>query len=55
VADRAPNTESGKLEASTDALLNELVRALARQIAERNYERLQKSARRRNGGKRDAE
>ena len=33
VADRAPNTESGEPEASTDALLDELVRALARQIS----------------------
>jgi hypothetical protein len=58
VADRAPNTESGELEASTDALLDELVRALARQIAERDYERLQeepRSARRRNSGQRGSE
>jgi hypothetical protein len=56
VADRAPDTESGEPEASTDALLDELVRALARQIAERDYERLRNkpsSARRRNGGKKD--
>jgi len=44
-------------KASTDALLDELVRALARQIAERDYELLRnkpRSARRRNGGKKDS-
>jgi hypothetical protein len=57
VADRAPDTGSGEPEASTDALLDELVRALARQIAERDYELLRKkprSARRRDGGKKDS-
>ena len=57
VADRAPNTDSSEPEASTDALLDELVRALARQIAERDYERLRNkpcSAHRRNGGKKDS-
>jgi hypothetical protein len=57
VADCAPNTDSSEVEASTDALLDELVRALARQIAERDYERLRnkpRSGRRRNGGKKDS-
>jgi hypothetical protein len=57
VADRAPNTESREPEASTDALLDELVRARARQIAERDYERFRNkpsSARRRPGGKKDS-
>ena len=57
VADGAPNTDSSEAEASTDALLDELVRALARQIAERDYERLRnkpRSAHRRNGGKKDS-
>jgi hypothetical protein len=55
VADRAPDAKSGKPEAGIDALLDELVRAHARQIAERDYECLQKRARRRKGGRRDAE
>jgi hypothetical protein len=53
VADRAPHTDGSEPEANTDALLDELVRALARQIAERDYERLRnkpRSARRRKGG-----
>jgi hypothetical protein len=32
---RAPNTDTGESETSSDALLDELVRALAREIAER--------------------
>jgi hypothetical protein len=57
VADRAPDTGSGEPEASTDALLDELARALARQIAERDYERLRNkpgNARRHTGGKKDS-
>jgi len=57
VADRAPDTDLSEPKASTDALLDELVRALARQIAERDYEFLRnkpRSARRRNGGKKDS-
>ena len=38
MADRtAPNTDRGEPETSSEALLEELVRALARQIAEREY------------------
>ena len=40
MADRAPNTDGGEPETSSDALLDELVRALARQMAERDYEAL---------------
>jgi hypothetical protein len=36
MANGAPNTERGEPETSSDALLDELVRALARQIAERD-------------------
>jgi hypothetical protein len=35
MADRAPNTDGGEPETSSDTLLDELVRALARQAAER--------------------
>jgi hypothetical protein len=35
MADRAPNTGRGEPETSSEALLDGLVRALARQIAER--------------------
>jgi hypothetical protein len=38
MADRPPNTDTGEPETSSDALLDELVRALARQAAERDYE-----------------
>ena len=38
MGDRAPNTDTGEPETSSDALLDELVRALARQVAERDYE-----------------
>jgi hypothetical protein len=54
--DRAPNTETDESETSSDALLDELVRALARQAAERDYEALQnktRSAHRSSGGKKD--
>src|SRR5262249_42304585 len=57
VADGAPKTDISELEASSDALLDELVRALARQIAERDYEALRNkphSTRRRKGGKKDS-
>jgi hypothetical protein len=53
--DRAPNTETDEPETSSDALLDELVRALARQMAERDYEALRnktRSAHRSSGGKR---
>jgi hypothetical protein len=55
--DRAPNTDTGEQEASSDALLDELVRALARQAAERDYEALgnkNRSAHRPSGGKKDS-
>ena len=54
--DRAPNTDMGAPETSADALLDELVRALARQMAERDYEALRNEAqraRRPAGGKKD--
>ena len=57
MADRGPNTGRGEPETSSDALLDELVRALARQAAERDYEALRnksRSARRPAGGKKDA-
>jgi hypothetical protein len=57
MGERAPDTDTGEPETSSDALLDELVRALARQIAERDYELLRKkprSARRRNGGRKDS-
>ena len=45
MADRAPNTDGGQPETSSDALLDELVRALARQMAERDYEALRNKIR----------
>jgi len=54
---RAPDTETGEPETSSDALLDELVRALARQAAERDYEALRnktRRARRPAGGKKDS-
>jgi hypothetical protein len=45
MADRAPNTDGGEPETSSEALLDELVRALARQIAERDYEALRNKTR----------
>ena len=45
MADRAPNTDGGEPETSSDALLDELVRALARQMAERDYEALRHKTR----------
>jgi hypothetical protein len=38
MADRAPNTDGDEPERSSEAILDELVRALARQMAEREYE-----------------
>ena len=57
MADRAPNTDGGEPETSSDALLDELVRALARQTAERDYEILRnktRTARRPAGVKKDS-
>ena len=45
MADRAPNTDGGEPERSSEALLDELVRALARQIAERDYAALRNKPR----------
>jgi hypothetical protein len=45
MADRAPNTDGGEPETSSEALLDELVRALARQMAERDYEALRNKTR----------
>ena len=45
MADRAPNTDGDEPETSSEALLDELVRALARQIAERDYEVLRNKTR----------
>jgi hypothetical protein len=45
MADRAPHTEGDEPETSSDALLDELVRALARQMAERDYEALRNKTR----------
>jgi hypothetical protein len=46
MADRtAPNTDRGEPETSSEALLDELVRALARQIAERDYAALRNKTR----------
>jgi hypothetical protein len=52
MADRAPHNERGEPETSSEALLDELVRALARQIAERDYAALRNKTRRapRSGG-----
>jgi hypothetical protein len=55
--DRAPNEDPGEPETSSDALLDGLVRALARQAAERDYEAVRnktRSARRPSGGKKDS-
>jgi hypothetical protein len=46
MGDRAPDTNTGEPETSSDALLDELVRALARQAAERDYEALRNKTRR---------
>jgi hypothetical protein len=57
VADRAPDTNTGEPETSSDPLLDELVRARARQAAERDYADLRNKslrARRLTGGKKDA-
>ena len=57
MADRAPNTDGGEPETSSEALLDELVRALARQAAERDYADLRNKslrARRPTGGKKDS-
>ena len=57
MADRAPNTGGGEPETSSEALLDELVRALARQAAERDYADLRNKslrARRPTGGKKDS-
>jgi hypothetical protein len=56
--DPAPNTDRGEPETSADALLDELVRALARQIAERDYEGPRnetRNTRRPAGGKKDSQ
>ena len=45
MGNRAPNTDTGEPETSSDALLDELVRALARQAAERDYEALRNKTR----------
>ena len=55
--DRAPKTDGGEPETSSEAMLDELVRALARQIAKRDYERFRykpRIERRRNGGEKDS-
>jgi hypothetical protein len=46
MGDRAPDTDTGEPETSADALLDELVRALAREIAERDYAALRTKPRR---------
>ena len=54
---RAPDTDTGETKTSSEALLDELVRALARQAAERDYEILRnktRTARRPTGGKKDS-
>ena len=45
MANRAPKTDGREPETSSDALLDELVRALARQIAERDDEVLRNKTR----------
>jgi hypothetical protein len=45
MANRAPNTDGVEPETSSEALLDELVRALARQIAERDYKTLRNKTR----------
>jgi hypothetical protein len=57
VADRAPHTDLGEPETSSEALLDELVRALARQAAERDYADIRdkpRRARRPTGGEKDS-
>ena len=57
MGERAPKADTGDPETSSDALLDELVRALARQMAERDYEALRNKAdstRRPAGGKKDS-
>jgi hypothetical protein len=57
MGERAPDTNSGEPETSSDALLDELLRALAREIAERDYEVLRnktRTARRTAGGTKDS-
>jgi hypothetical protein len=57
MGERALDTNTGEPETSSDALLDELVRALARQAAERDYEILRnktRTARRPTGGKKDS-
>ena len=57
MGERAPDTDTGEPETSSDALLDELVRALARQAVERDYEILRnktRTARRPAGGKKDS-
>ena len=57
MADRAPHTGRGEPETSSEALLDELVRALARQIAERDYAALRNKtcrAPRSGGGTKDS-
>jgi hypothetical protein len=57
VAKRAQNSDTGEPDTSSDALLDELVRALARQMAERDYADLRNKPRRaprRSGGKKDS-
>jgi hypothetical protein len=46
MADRAPNSGTGEPETSSEALLDELVRALARQLAERDYAAFRNETRR---------
>ena len=57
MGERTPATDTGEPKTSSDALLDELVRALARQAAERDYEILRnktRTARRPTGGKKDS-
>ena len=57
MGNRAPNTDTGEPETSSDALLDELVRALAREIAERDYAALRtkpRHTRRPAGGTKDS-
>jgi hypothetical protein len=46
MGDRAANADTGEPETGSDGLLDELVRALARQAAERDYEALRNKTRR---------
>ena len=45
MGEHAPDTDTDEPETSSDALLDELVRALARQMAERDYEALRNKTR----------